>query len=222
MKSNKNPYGYLKKSPRIRGVNSIYNIGFIEKHIGKKDAQENQVCQLERGHVTPYIDNKAHLYNSYIDKTYLRTSLTLEPVVEEANALVVELKLMSPRKHMDRKESGEEAQRQATMEAAERVKRERRKAEILTRIAEIKAESDMVDESLMHHIERAEGVLHAHISKYWCGILSAATAGLEHFPYLEEKDYAGREAYLLNRKNLVSMIADALEKGGDAYGMAEE
>lgn len=213
----KNNYKYLKAVPKIHGVNGIFNIGFIEKRTGRKDAQKNQICQLGKGHITPYIDYKLRLYDSYIDKIYLKTSLNLEPVVQEANGLVVELNLILAKKVITIDGNDEESQRQAALQAVNHMKREKRKEEILTRIAEIKGESDMVDESLKHHIERAEEILNSHISRYWRGILMASVDVQEYFPYMEKKESMGRKMYLDNRKKLVAMIENAIEKGGGLH-----
>lgn len=213
----KNNYKYLKAVPKIHGVNSIFNIGFIEKRTGRKDAQKNQICQLDKGHITPYIDYKVRLYNSYIDKVYLKTALNLAPVVQEANALTVELNLMLAKKAITIEGNDEESQRQAALQAVNCVERERRKEDILTRIAEIKAESDMVDESLKYHIERAEEILHSHISRYWRGILMASADVQEYFPYIEKNESVGRKVYLENRKKLIVMIESVIEKGGGLY-----
>ncbi len=217
----KNNYKCLKAVPRIHGVNSIFNIGFIEKRTGRKDAQKNQICQLDKGHITPYIDYKIRLYNSYIDKVYLNISLNLEAVVQEANALVVELNFILDEKAIAIEGSDEESQRQAALQEANRMKREKRKEEILIRIVEIKAESDMVNESLEHHIKRAEGILYSHISRYWRGILMASADVQEYFPYMENKESVSRKMYLENRKKLVAMIENAIEKGGGLYEVYE-
>lgn len=208
----------LDKMPRIPGINGFFNFRFLEERAGRKDAQENQICEYgEAGHITPHINDKSRLFDSYIDKMYLKTSLNLDPFVTEANSLVVEFNLNHRKKYVLITKNRENAQRQAAMEASDITKREKRNAEILTRIAEIRAESDMIDESLKHHIERAEGVFRSRISRYWRGILSASAERLEHFPNLEERESEGRKTYLDNRKKLVTMIDNAIVKGGGIY-----
>lgn len=207
----------LNRKPKMPGINGTFNFSFLDKRAGKKDAQENQICEHGAGHITPHIDDKARMFDSCIDRMYLRTSLSLEPLVTEANALVVEFKFISSKKNSIAGGDSENAQRQAAMEAANAMKNEERKMEILTKIAEIKAESDMIDESLMHHIERAEGIFHSRISRYWKGILSASSEKLEHFPCLEEREYEGRKAYLANREKLITMINEAIVTGGGTH-----
>ncbi len=204
----------LNRKPVMSGINGLFDFSLFDKRAGKKDAKDNQICEYGEGHITPHINEKTRLYDSYIDRMYLRTSLNLEPLVTEANAMAVEFNLMQTKKDSVKSSNAEIAQRQAAIEAMNASKNEVRKKEILTRIAEIKAESDMVDESLNHHIERAEGIFKSRISRYWKGILSATEEKLEHFPYLEQREYEGRKSYLVNREKLVRMIEETLSIGG--------
>lgn len=207
----------LNRKPRMPGINGVFNFSFMDKRAGKKDAQENQICEHGNGHITPHIDDKARMFDSYIDRMYLRTSLSLEPLVTEANALVVEFNLIYFNKTNVTRGNSENELRQAAMDAAYALQNEKRKTEILTKIAAIKAESNMIDESLKHHIERAEGIFRSRISKYWKGILYASGEKLEHFPCLEEKEYEGRKVYLANREKLVTMINETIVKGGGTH-----
>ncbi len=207
-------YKYLKKKPYMPGVNGLLDLGFLEKLHGRRDASENQICALESGHTTPHIDARVSAYDSYVDKTYLRTARNLTPTVAEVNSLVVEFNLLKSRKERTISGSGEEADRQAAAESSKASRREKRKREILTRLAEIRGESDMINESLLHHVERAEGILRARVSRYWRGVLASSTGNLEHFPYLEHREFSGRQAYLVNRSMLIEMITNAIRNGG--------
>lgn len=204
----------LDKKPKMPGINGIFNFSFLEKRAGKRDARENQICKHGEGHITPHIDDKARLFDSYIDRMYLRTSLYLEPLVTEANSLVVEFNLIHAKKRgVVLIGNREKALRQASIDAAN----EQRKREILTKIAKMKVESDMIDESLKNHIECAEEIFRFRISRYWKGILSASDEKLEHFPYLVQREYEGRKAYSSNREKLVTMIDEAIATGGGIY-----
>lgn len=207
-------YRFLKKKPRIQGVNGLFRWGFVEKHMGVKDAQENQICEAGNGHMTPYVDSKSKHYNGYVNKTYLQTSMILEEVVREANSIIVELDLIMQEKAVPMDAKGEEAMRQAALAASRSAQCEARKQMILTRLAEIKAECEMVDEALQHHIERATDILHSHISSYWRGVLKVSEGKMDHFPYMEESKYPGRERYEQNRDDLLRRINNALLKGG--------
>lgn len=217
MKDNKErKYRFLSKNIIfIKGVNSSF--AFVEKWIGKKDAQENQLCEVEESHITPEIDTKVNCYDSHINKIFLRTVKELEPMVQEANSMVVELNLLFSSKDVILSNDSEESRRQAAFVAAKNAKASERKVKILTRLAEIKAESDMVDEMLLHYEERSEGILHSRISKYWRGVLSASSERLEHFPYISHKESLGREAYQENRKKLVNMIEAAINYEGGVH-----
>lgn len=193
----------------------------FEKSAGKKDAQENQLCELEGGHITPEIDTKVNSYDSHINKIILKTAQELDPMIQEANSMVVELNLLLSYKDSVIGGDSEEARRQAAIAATKSAKVSERKSEILTKLASIKAESDMVDEMLLHYEERAEGILHSRISKYWRGVLSASSERLEHFPYISHKESPGRKAYLENRKKLVDMIESAISYGGGVHNEEE-
>ncbi|MBR5800459.1 MAG: hypothetical protein IKY23_10415 [Lachnospiraceae bacterium] len=209
----------LSRKPKMPGINGVLNFRFLDKRAGKKDAQKNQICKLGEGHITPHIDDKARMFDSYINKMYLRTALNLEPLVTEAHALVVEFNLIASKRVRVSSGNSENDLRQAAADAAYALQNEKRKVEILTLIAEMRAASDMIDESLKHHLERAEGIFRSRISKYWKGVLETSGEKLEHFPCLEKKDYEGRKEYIHNREKLISMLDDAIVKGG---GLNEE
>lgn len=193
----------------------------LEKRAGKKDAQENQLCELEGGHITPEIDTKINSYDSHINKIFLKTAQELDPMIQEANSMVVELNLLLRYKDSVIGGDSEEARRQVAIATAKGAKVSERRSEILTKLASIKSESDMVDEMLLHYEERAEGILHSRISKYWRGVLSASSERLEHFPYVCHKESPGRKAYVENRKKLVDMIEAAISYGGGAHNEEE-
>jgi hypothetical protein len=35
----------LNRRPKMPGINSVFNFSFLDKRAGKKDAQENQICE---------------------------------------------------------------------------------------------------------------------------------------------------------------------------------
>lgn len=193
----------------------------FEKRAGKKDAQENQLCELEGSHITPEIDTKVNSYDSHINKIFLKTAQELNPMIQEANSMVVELNLLLSYKDSVIGGGSEEARRQAAIAAAKSAKVSERKSEILKKLVSIKAESDMVDEMLLHYEERAEGILHSRISKYWRGVLSSSSERLEHFPHVSHKESQGRKAHLENRKKLVNMIEAAINYGGGVHNEEE-
>lgn len=197
----------------IPGVKTLF-----EKSAGKKDAKENQICVYGDGHITPTIEVKVNSLDSHINKVFLKTSQKLEPIIEEANAMVVEFNLLMTRCAMTCGSNDEEAQRQD----AYRAKLGQRCDEILTRLAEIKAESDMVDEMLLHYVERAEALLNSRVSKYWRGVLAASEGGLKHFPCFNHKESAGMQVYRENRLKLIEMIDKAIICGGGVLNVVEE
>lgn len=210
-------YKYLDGTPKISGVNGFFDRRFIEKMTGEKDVKGRQVCKCEDGYTTPYVDYKSKCYDSYINKIYLKTSMGLADIVREANSLVIELKMIEKMNSGSLFGNGEEALRQKAQTALNNAQKENRKREILIRIAAIKAESDMVDEALLHHIERARDILHSHISNYWSGVLSKSDEKLEYYPFIAESNYLGRDIYIQNKDRLIEMLNIALAGGGDKH-----
>lgn len=189
----------------------------FETLVGKKDGETNQLCELDEGHITPEIEKKINGYSSHINKVVLKTVEELDPMIQEANSLIVELNVLLSYRDPVVVGEGEEAKRQTALAAAKRTKVTERKTAILTKMAKIKAESDLVDEMLLHYEERAEGILHSHISKYWRGLLSVSSERLEHFPYIDHKESPGMNAYHENREKLLAMIDKAIYIGGGVY-----
>ena len=60
----------LRKKPRISHVNSWFNRPFIEWISGRVDGKRFQICDLEGGHITPYINRKSHFLDTYINELY--------------------------------------------------------------------------------------------------------------------------------------------------------
>ena len=215
-------FNYLKRKPRIQGINCIMNLPFFVKKIGEKDAEENQVCEVKSGYITPYISKMTKLYNSYINKVYVRTTSELEELVKEVSKLSAELDLMLKDNLHELKATGEEAQRVAAQIAARHVHYEKRKPEIIKRLAEIKSIIEMVDEMLHHHVERARDIFESHISMYWRGVLKVSNIKLEHFPHIENVTYKSRELYSSNINANLKNINNSLSKGGYIYEEYEE
>ena len=214
----KNRYRYLKATPHIKGVNGLFDLGFIAEMHGKHDASHNQICEVEGKHVTPYIGIKVNSFDSYVDKVYLRTAQAIAPTVKAAYKLVVELNILLSTNSVPFTGNIEETQRQAANESTRAAQREKRKAEILEKISEIRTESEIVNECLQHHTERAEGIFVSKILRYWGGLRAVYSEGdLEHFPYMEHREFSGRQSYLVNRQKLTEMINNAMSYGGGEH-----
>lgn len=152
-------------------------------------------------------------YNAHIEKLLLKTTNELAPMIQEANSLLVEYSLMESHKGGELPEGcGEEAQRQKAAVAANYALEERRKEEILKRLAKIRTESDIVDEMLVHCQERAERLLNSRICRYWSGVLcqNPDKDKLENFPKIKYQDSPGRKAYVTNKEKLHTMIDHVL------------
>lgn len=202
----------------IPGVNLGFS--FLEKMTGKSDASKNQICEVGEGHTTPYVDLKVRSYDAHIDKTYAKTSALIEPIVKEAYSLNTEINIILNKTDNLPDGNDEESRRQRDAAISRKAKDDLRKEEILKRLSEIKAESDMIDESLIHYIERAEGKLNSRIGKYWRGVLSKSSENLKYYPETIHKANLGRKVYLGNRNQLIEMINSSLENGGGHYEAA--
>lgn len=219
-------YMFIMKKKKYKFLNPVFirlpGSRLFEKRAGEKDAQKNQLCECEEGYITPEIVTKVNCYDSHINKILLKTAQELNPMMKEAHSMVVELNLLLNYKQLVIDGNGEEARRQAADVAAKGAEVSERKVKIITKLAEIKAESDMVDEMLLHYEERAEGILYTRISRYWRGFLSASSDRLDYFPYINHKESVGRKVYHENRKKLVDMIEEAINCGGGVYNEKEE
>lgn len=202
----------------IPGVNVGFS--FIEKITGKSDAKKNQVCEYGDGHTTAYIDLKGRSYDSHIDKIYAKTATLLEPITKEAFSLITELNIILNKTENIPEGNDEESRRQRDAAYARKERDEVRKGEILMRLSEIRAKSDLIDESLMHYIERAEGKLNTRIGKYWRGVLSKSQENLKHYPEMIHRVSIGRKVYSGNRNQLIEMIESSLKNGGGRYEAA--
>ncbi len=185
----------------IPGVVSLF-----EKSKGKRDAQENQICEFLEGHITPLVDSKVTSYDSHINKKYLKVTELISPLYKEAYSLSMEIKSIQDYKVPEVTDSGQEGKRQAALIQEKMEQNKERISKIMVRLAEIKATSDMIDELIRHYEERAEGFLRTHISRYWRGVLSVSVDRLAHFPAIQHKDIDGREAYAENRTRLIKLI----------------
>lgn len=208
-------YQFLNpRDMKIPGVKRLF-----ERSRGKWDAKKNQLCVFQDGHITPMIDAKVSCYDSHINRIFLMAARELEPMIVQANALVVELNLLIDKEGKEHviADNPEEERRQAAAAASGRTGHERRKTEILTGLAAVKSESDMVDEMLHHYEERAEGFLRSRISMYWRGVLMGSDESLAYFPSIKHRESEGRALYAENRHKLMDMIEEAIKNGGGSH-----
>ena len=84
----------LRKKPRISHVNSWFNRPFIEWISGRVDGKRFQICDLEGGHITPYINRKSHFLDTYINELYRDVTREFNEAYQLVHALCTELKEM--------------------------------------------------------------------------------------------------------------------------------
>ena len=112
---------------------------------------------------------------------------------------------------------GEEESRARRRAEEGNVVNERRRKTLLTKISGIKAQVEMVDEKVIHHIEAAESVLHSHVLAYWRGVLKASEKELENYPKIVTVTHSGWEKYVENRDELLAAMNAVLKNGGKNY-----
>lgn len=205
---------FLERKPRIKGVTGFLKWPFLEKRAGVKDSKQNQICKYADGHTTPWINSKARCYDSYVDRVYLRTTAAMEDLIKEANESITELLLISMTDVSKISGKGEEESRQRRRAEERNVVNERVRRELLTKISGIKAQVEMVDEKVIHHVEAAENVLHSHVLAYWRGILKASDKELENYPKVLTVTHSGWEKYVANRDELLAAMNAVLKNGG--------
>lgn len=204
----------LKKKPKMKGINGMLDFGFRFEKAGKKDANLNQLCAVEKGHTTPRIMEMAHVYSSFIDDVYLKAAIYLESLLKVGNTLITEYNIIECKVTTATPTNNEIAKRIELMKASEFNAKEKRKKEILIQLSEIRSISETIDEGLILKVERSENILQSKISKYWKGILSASQEKLDYKPFILFSESEGYKAYIENRTTLLHRIDEITMNGG--------
>ncbi len=186
---------YLTNCTKIPGVNGFGNWGLIEQATGKRDGKDRQLSESDGAFSTPWIEKKHNLFKSYKNKIFLKTNSALEGIYKEVHSKHVEYKLLSNLEVDNSNINGEEGLRQAAAIANKVSSSEKRREEILIRMAEIKGFIEAVDKALLHNLERSESILHSHVSAYWRGLVKSSTKELPAYPGIEVKEVSGKLVY---------------------------
>ena len=197
----------LRKNPRISHLNSWYNRPFIEWLSGRMDGKRFQFCDLEGGHITPYIHRKSHFLDTYINKLYRDVTREFNETYQLVHSLCTELKEMEdPEKPIEGINPEEYARRSAELSSKIRHNKIRRK-EILLQMSSLNESILMTDLELKNHIEASEDIAATRYANYWKGILETKQLN-EYLPLIPERKYDGRIEYYTHRDRVLSLLRE--------------
>ncbi len=211
----------LRHSPKAKEVTGLtfpFRLSFLEKKTGEKDGKENQVCSIEAGKTTPWVNARYKSYEKYVSTVYLSAADLQEKKLTEASRLIKELDLLNDFKEVDKTGNPEEVSRAVRLEEQQKKLNKKRSEEIILRLSELRSQVRNIDEKLNHNIEAAGDLLEVHVSNYWRGILKVISERASvPAPAYMATSYSGREKYAHNRDTALGMITEAIEKGGDRH-----
>ena len=211
----------LKKRPRIRGVTGIGHWAFIEQAIGKRDGKANQLLNKNGICSTQWIEYKYNCYYSYVNMIYLMAIPDLEKNYVEIHEKYEQICIMEEPCSISDEDSvttnEEEKERKAARKAAKKLADLEQRRDYLLSLAKIRANLLILDEALLHNLERAEYILKTHIGSYWKGVLKS-TDELPIFPCVSEKELKGKEVYEKQLKNANHLLDELLCKEREDMG----
>ena len=213
-------YGKLNRKPGAYGVTGLIfykRFAFVEKNTGFKDRKENQLCDTDHGHTTPYVEARHKHYERYVNSIYLFAERVREKEVEEAEKLITELMLLVNYTPEEATGNEEEISRSRRLAADKAAKDSERKEEIILKLSETKSFLEVLDNKLSHHIEAAGDLMDVHVANYWRGVLKASKPGEVRIePVYITKHYEGRQKYCDGRDVALKKLTDAIMIGGGA------
>lgn len=197
----------LRKKPRISHVNSWFNRPFIEWISGRVDGKRFQICDLEGGHITPYINRKSHFLDTYINELYRDVTREFNEAYQLVHALCTELKGMEEPENPKDGINPEEYARRAAKAKAKLEKNQMRRKEILLQMSALHESISMTDLELKNHIEASEDIAATRYANYWKGILETMKLN-EYIPLIPERKYEGRAEYYTHRDRVLSLLKE--------------
>lgn len=197
----------LRKKPRISHVNSWFNRPFIEWISGRVDGKRFQICDLEGGHITPYINRKSHFLDTYINELYRDVTREFNEAYQLVHALCTELKEMEEPENPKDGINPEEYARRDAKAKAKMEKNQMRRKEILLQMSALHESISMTDLELKNHIEASEDIAATRYANYWKGILEAMKLN-EYIPLIPERKYEGRAEYYIHRDRVLSLLKE--------------
>ena len=195
---------------RIRGVTGLGHWHWLERRNGRKSWGQGQIRQVDRGHSSPWNDQRHHYYSAYCNALYLRSVQELEPLHREAAAMVEEQKGMVVVPTQVNGHCEEERRRIAEAQATRAASQTERRRQIVVRLAQIRSEVENQAQAMDHLLTKSWETLETHISAYWSGVLSVADDSLPVAPVPCDTQLPGKERYEAYRDNLLALLARGL------------
>ncbi len=193
----------MKQNVKIPGVTGITHCRALERFRGQRDFKTNQLCQTQHGCTTPRIQQSYDCLNAHINARYLEALGQLQPLYQEVFASLKELQLLDLPAAAVPAGMGEESLRQAAARQEALRQGAKRRNEILLRMAQVRVDIAVIDEQLIHCLEKAAAIQKAKVSAYWEGILKQAKdSKLPPFPGIPPRQLPGEEAYRQLKQNV--------------------
>ena len=164
-----------KKKIQIPGINTgLRNADLVVRVIGRRDYAAGMLLDHPDGGVitTPWLNQKAKLYEAYVNHLFHQEAAALAPIHEEAAALREELSRLGGTlsSHIE-----EEAARQAATQSA-------RTNAIRQRLAQLQAKTESMQLQFNWLLGESFAVFEAKITAYWRGVVHASNEPLAAAP----------------------------------------
>ena len=203
----------LLKKPKIRGINTIGHLPFMERIKGSKDSKSNQLSESESGYTTPYINNMCEIKKSYRDFIFCLVTTRIGEISESIEKNGVELTTLKSRVSEPENVVGERAERHARANNAERASRLKRIEQLESELSSQRAFIEKLDRAVKHHIETADDILRYHIETYWSGFIKKSRdVKIRRSPIINERVSENALEYEAYISRLLGSI-DAYLKG---------
>ncbi len=202
----------LSKKPKIQGVTGIFHAKILEKISGYKDAKQNQIRKNEKNDVsTPEIINKTRCVEGYKNKIIDETIAGLLDILGIIASLIEELQVIQNREEREISSTGEQEKRDIALKELHKRVDGWRVENIRIFISHTRELLMDVDVALNNNLNRADNILHSHISSYWKGVLKAGNKDLPLYPKITEPENIGYDKYKIYMKEIDERITMILE-----------
>lgn len=158
---------------KIPGLTGPLHSSFVLKFIGARDYAKGQLIQHPAGLTSPFLMQKASLYEAYVYKLFEQETKKLAPFHKEAATLGHELSQLADAPPVTG--DSEDSARQAAA-------RKSRCAAISMRQAAIQAELEMMHLQFRHLLSQVQAVFEAKTIAYWKGMVAASNDPLPAVP----------------------------------------
>lgn len=162
---------------KIPGFTGITNTNLVLRFVGKKDYTAGMLTEDPAGLTSPWLQQKARLYEAYLNHLFRDEAKKLAPLHEEAASIQDELKHLAG---MPLAESKEETARRTAACTT-------RTTAIQHRLAEINAKVETMYHQFRWLVAQADAIYAAKTMAYWRGIVHACNDPLPAVPAVPTK-----------------------------------